>query len=860
MRSRVDEQTTIPAIIEFLKTCTHGASIQEIAQGLDMNRNLVAKYLAILHMQGRLDLRAYGNIKIYRLANKIPFQSLALLLEDITLGIDKSHVIRSYHGCGEEIFGLRNEQFLGKHIIDIPGSPLFFPEIQDHIRSILDGVVNFREEEECHIRGLPVRIRLVACIFDDGSSGVAFLCSKIRLSKNQSYEYDRLLSHHTSLLDEMHEFFVELSSDWEIIAINSSLSKYCGKPPIDCIGTRGIPLVSSQDLEFIQNSINTSKEKKSDKFQVRVVLEDGTVQWQEWVFYIQERSGEKTGYRGYGLDITERKLHESKIEMYQSGVEMLLHQKTEELREIAGQLRKEINERKVLERELIQREERYRNLTESTSDIVWEIDADKKIIFVNDRVRSLLGYEPEEIIGNSPLTYISDDELSQIRGKFHDSRSHKTPIETVRLRIIRKDENYAWIELSGVPIFKSDGSFQGYRGIGRDITAKMIAEIEQQHLLSIIDSTPDLIAMADPEGNLIYMNRAGRSILKIPDDIDISTMKNFSMYAPESLELVQIGRVTAFKEGFWMGDTILVAMDGSHVPVSQVILSHQALPRQMPILSTIARDISHRLQVEQELAHAYAYNRNLIEVSPDPLVTIGPDGKIQDVNQATEIATGYSRDHLIGTSFSSYFSKPDSAEIGYQKVFSKGVVRDYPLEMLHKDGQTLSVLYNAVLYRDEEGVVKGIFAAARDITDIRRYQNMMSQSLSFYLNVLDKFPNPIWRSGVDAKCDYFNKAWLDFTGRAIEDEIGDGWVSGIHPDDTDRCVSEYLKSFAKREPFCLMYRLHHSDGSYHWITDFGSPLFNPDNEFIGYIGSCYDIDKYLLETDQLSKIIKNHSE
>lgn len=209
---------------------------------------------------------------------------------------------------------------------------------------------------------------------------------------------------------------------------------------------------------------------------------------------------------------------------------------------------------------------------------------------------------------------------------------------------------------------------------------------------------------------------------------------------------------------------------------------------------------------------------------------------------ATERATGYARDVLIGTSFSSYFTEPEKADAGYQQVFSEGFVRDYPLEILRNDGVIIPVSYNAVLYRDERGKVQGVFAAARDVTDIRRYQNLLSQSLSYYLNVLDMFPNPIWRSGVDAKCDYFNKAWLDFTGRSLEEELGDGWISGVHPEDLEYCVAHYIKAFEAREPFYMMYRLHHADGTYHRITDYGSPLFNQENEFMGYVGSCYDID------------------
>jgi len=133
-----------------------------------------------------------------------------------------------------------------------------------------------------------------------------------------------------------------------------------------------------------------------------------------------------------------------------------------------------------------------------------------------------------------------------------------------------------------------------------------------------------------------------------------------------------------------------------------------------------ARDITERKRAEEALRLANAYNRSLIEASLDPLVTIGPDGKVTDVNTATERVTGYSRKELIGTDFMDYFSEPEKAKSGYQQVFRDGVVQDYALEIRHKDGHLTPVLYNASVYQDESGQVIGVFAAARDITERKR--------------------------------------------------------------------------------------------------------------------------------------------
>jgi PAS domain S-box-containing protein len=125
---------------------------------------------------------------------------------------------------------------------------------------------------------------------------------------------------------------------------------------------------------------------------------------------------------------------------------------------------------------------------------------------------------------------------------------------------------------------------------------------------------------------------------------------------------------------------------------------------------------------------ASTYNRSLIEASLDPLVTINQEGKINDVNSATELITGYSRQELIGTDFSDYFTDPEKARSGYQSAFKNDLIRDYELEIRHKNGQVAPVLYNAAVYKDEKGQVAGVFAAARDITEKVRLEKEVHQA------------------------------------------------------------------------------------------------------------------------------------
>ncbi|MDN7023889.1 PAS domain S-box protein [Methanoculleus sp. FWC-SCC1] len=177
------------------------------------------------------------------------------------------------------------------------------------------------------------------------------------------------------------------------------------------------------------------------------------------------------------------------------------------------------------------------------------------------------------------------------------------------------------------------------------------------------------------------------------------------------------------------------------------------------------RDISKRKQMEDALREAGAYTRSLIEASLDPLVTISPDGRITDVNAATEAVTGYSRDVLIGTDFSDYFTDPAMARAGYQQVFRDGQVRNYPLEIRHRDGTITPVIYTATVYRDEDGNVAGVFAAARDISEQKRADN----EKTILTRIIDAAPCSITVKDLEGRFLYANQRTYDLHGYSPEE-------------------------------------------------------------------------------------------
>lgn len=122
-----------------------------------------------------------------------------------------------------------------------------------------------------------------------------------------------------------------------------------------------------------------------------------------------------------------------------------------------------------------------------------------------------------------------------------------------------------------------------------------------------------------------------------------------------------------------------------------------------------------------------------------------------------------------------------------------------------------------------------------------------------YQALVEQAPIMVWRARTDKKCDYFNERWLSFRGKTLAEEHGDGWVSGVHAEDMDRCVKTYVEAFDRQEIFEMYYRLQRADGAYRWIFDRGVPFYADDGSFAGYIGSCIDVTERIEAEQELQR-------
>lgn len=236
------------------------------------------------------------------------------------------------------------------------------------------------------------------------------------------------------------------------------------------------------------------------------------------------------------------------------------------------------------------------------------------------------------------------------------------------------------------------------------------------------------------------------------------------------------------------------------------------------------RERIERRRAEEEVRRANAYNRSLLEATLDPLVTIDVDGKIMDVNKATETVTGYSRNQLIGSDFCDYFTDPQKARDGYKQVFEDGLVNDYPLEIQHRDGHITPVLYNAVVYRDDRGAVAGVFAAARDITELKRAEEARDKERRQFNDILEKLPAYLILLTPDYHVSFANRFFRERFGASGGRKCYEYLFERTEP--CENCETyEVLKTNAPKEWEWLG-----PDGRNYYIYDFpfadvdGSPL------------------------------------
>ena len=232
--------------------------------------------------------------------------------------------------------------------------------------------------------------------------------------------------------------------------------------------------------------------------------------------------------------------------------------------------------------------------------------------------------------------------------------------------------------------------------------------------------------------------------------------------------------------------------------------------------------------------------RELFDRASDGIMITSPAGSLVAVNESFARMHGYTTQEMQAL----HLKDLDTSETSQlmperMKRILSGESMTFEVEHYHKDGRSFPMeVSSSLIVSGGETLIQSFH---RDITERKRAEFLIHESEKRFQVMADTAPVLIWTSGEDKLCNWFNKVWLEFTGRSIEQETSNGWAEGIHPEDLQRCLDAYVCAFDARQSFVMEYRLRRFDGEYRWLLDCGVPRFGSQGVFAGYIGSCIDI-------------------
>ena len=254
-------------------------------------------------------------------------------------------------------------------------------------------------------------------------------------------------------------------------------------------------------------------------------------------------------------------------------------------------------------------------------------------------------------------------------------------------------------------------------------------------------------------------------------------------------------------------------------------------------------DIEELKLAQEELRKQTTRLDQLFEQSPEAVAVLSTEDRIVRVNKEFTRMFGY-EDHEVSQRSINELIVPEAhleSSRAYTRLLQQGGRVEVETVRRCKDGTEIDVSLLAIAVRTSSGEQVVNYAIYRDITERKRAEDRLRESEARFQAMADKAPVMIWTTGTDGLCNYFSKPWLDFTGRTLEQEVGLGWLEGVHPDDVQACHDGFFPAYQARKPFGMEYRLRRVDGEYRWVIESGVPRYTASGEFAGYIGSNIDI-------------------
>lgn len=414
------------------------------------------------------------------------------------------------------------------------------------------------------------------------------------------------------------------------------------------------------------------------------------------------------------------------------------------------------------------------------------------------------------------------------------------------------------------PVIRRELDELGGKRIRRRVEEELKAEKEQQAVT--LKSIGDGVITTDISGKILFLNvkaeeltgwRLAEARGKLLDEVFVIINKNTAVEESPFLKVVQNGTTIGLSS-----NSILVSRDGSRKFVSASNAPIRQEDGTIIGVVVVFRDITRIKTAEEQLADEQKKLKTVFEAAPVGMMIVNEQRLVVQVNRAGLHIFGKTLDEFLNKRFGNAFTCISSMDhpsgCGYG-TFCPDCRLKASLERVLESGETIRDLEEPYFIAARGKTTKlwiktsfvpivingetNIVLTVEDITEQKSAAEALEKSRDFYLTLLEEFPVLVWRSGTDAKCNYLNKKWLEFTGQSNPRESDSCWHRGIHPEDRPNRDELYLQSFAKQVPFQMEYRLRRHDGEYRWIHDIGRPFIDLEGNFAGYIGTCFDISE-----------------
>jgi len=381
------------------------------------------------------------------------------------------------------------------------------------------------------------------------------------------------------------------------------------------------------------------------------------------------------------------------------------------------------------------------NILESSTEYsVIGKDLQGKIVLWNEGARLIYGYAPNEVVGkaNSEILHTSEDIATGKPRRMLDEALRDGKWEGT-LRRVRKNGSRFTARVVITPRRDYTGRPIGFLLISKDITEeiRLTEELKstQVYTRSLIESNIDALMATDPVGVITDVNKQMEILTgSSRQELIGSPFKKYftdQQRAEDGIKLVlHEGKVTNY-------ELTARARDGRTTVVSYNASTFRDANNKLQGVFAAAREITEQKRLESQLRDSQAYNRGLIEASVDGLITVDPEGLITDVNEQMCRMSGFPREELTGSPFADYFVDAHRATSGVRETFDKGIVKDYVLTLSTRDKRALKVSFNASVFRDPMGSIKGIFASARDITEQALLQSELAAERTYNRGLIE---------------------------------------------------------------------------------------------------------------------------